>query len=334
MAIAIGINGFGRIGKLVARAMIEDGGFEIAGINDLMSPGQVAHSMKYDTTQGMYKGAVEAKEKSVVFDGKEIPVTAIKDPAEIPWKQYGAEIVLESTGIFATAELLKKHIAAGAKKVLLSVPPKDKSGEIKIIVYGVNHDALDSDCLFVSNASCTTNSLAPMVKVLHDSFGVEKGLMTTIHSVTNDQRVLDQVHKDARRARAGCFNIIPTTTGAARAVGKVIPELNGLLNGIAVRVPTPTGSVTDFVATLKKEVTAEQINAAFKAAAHGALKGVLEYTEEALVSSDIVHNPASSIIDGASTMVMDKNMVKCLSWYDNEWGYSSRCLDLFKLMAK
>lgn len=334
MGLKIGINGFGRIGKLVARAALEEGDIEIVGINDLMTPAQIAHAMKYDTTQGKFNGTVQASDASVSFNNKEIPVTAIKDPAEIPWKQYGAEMVLESTGIFATAELLQKHIAAGAKKVLLSVPPKDKSGEIKIIVYGVNHDTLDADCRFVSNASCTTNSLAPMVKVLHDSFGVERGVMTTIHSVTNDQRVLDQVHKDPRRARSGCFNIIPTTTGAARAVGKVIPELNGLLNGIAIRVPTPTGSVTDFVATLKKKVTVEEVNQALKTAAEGALKGIMEYSEEPLVSSDIIHHPASAIIDGGSTLVMDNNMVKVLSWYDNEWGYSNRCIDLFRLMAK
>jgi glyceraldehyde 3-phosphate dehydrogenase len=334
MAIRLGINGFGRIGKLVARAAIADGGFEIVGINDLMSPVQVAHGMKYDSTQGKFAGTVEAKENAVVFDGKEIPVTAIKDPSELPWKKYGAEVVLESTGVFATAEQLKKHLAAGARKVLLSVPPKDKTGEIKIIVFGVNDKMLKSDDTLVSNASCTTNCLAPMAKVLHDSFGVEKGLITTIHAYTNDQRILDQVHKDPRRARAGALSMIPTTTGAARAVGKVIPELDGKLNGMSMRVPTPTGSCTDLVALLKKNVTIEEVNAALKAAAEGELKGILEYTEEPIVSVDVIHNSASSIIDGASTMVMDGNMVKVLSWYDNEWGYSSRCIDLFKLMAK
>ncbi len=334
MAIKIGINGFGRIGKLVARAAVADGGFEIVGINDLMTTEQMAHMMKYDSTQGKFDGTVEAKADAVVFNGKEIPVTAIKDPADIPWSKYGAEIVLESTGLFATAELLKKHISAGAKKVLLSVPPKDKSGEIKVVVYGVNHDTLtDSDAL-VSNASCTTNCLAPMAKVLHENFGIEKGLITTIHAYTNDQRILDQVHKDLRRARAGAMSMIPTTTGAARAVGQVIPDLNGLLNGMSVRVPTPTGSCTDLVATVKKSVTADEVNAALKKAAEGELKGVLEYTEEPIVSADIIHNPASSIIDAMSTMVIADNMVKVLSWYDNEWGYSNRCIDLFKLMAK
>jgi glyceraldehyde 3-phosphate dehydrogenase len=334
MALKIGINGFGRIGKLVARAALADGGFEIVGINDLMSTEQMAHMMKYDSTQGKFDGTVEAKENAVVFNGKEIPVTAIKDPAEIPWAKYGAQIVLESTGLFATADLLKKHISAGAQKVLLSVPPKDKSGEIKVIVYGVNHDTLGGDDKLVSNASCTTNCLAPMAKVLHDNFGLEKGLITTIHAYTNDQRILDQVHKDLRRARAGAVSMIPTSTGAARAVGQVIPELNGLLNGMSVRVPTPTGSCTDLVATLKKTVTADEVNAAMKKAADGELKGVLEYTDEPIVSADIVHNPASSIIDAQSTMVIADNMVKVLSWYDNEWGYSNRCIDLFKLMAK
>jgi glyceraldehyde 3-phosphate dehydrogenase len=333
MAIKIGINGFGRIGKLVARAALADGGFELVGINDLMSTKQIAHAMKYDSTQGRFNGAVEAKENSVVFSDQEVKVTAERDPANIPWSEYGVEIVLESTGLFATAELLQKHLDAGAKKVLLSVPPKDKSGKIKVIVFGVNHDTLDAGDTMVSNASCTTNCLAPMAKVLNDAFGIEKGLITTIHAYTNDQRILDQVHKDPRRARAGAISMIPTSTGAARAVGVVIPELNGLLNGMSMRVPTPTGSVTDLVATLKKSVTVEDVNAALKAAAEGELKGVLEYTEEPIVSADIVHNPASSIIDGMSTMVIDDNMVKVLSWYDNEWGYSSRCIDIFKLMA-
>ncbi len=333
MAIKIGINGFGRIGKLVARAALADGGFELVGINDLMSTKQIAHAMKYDSTQGKFDGAVEAKENSVVFGDQEVKVTAERDPLNIPWSEYGVDIVLESTGIFATAELLQKHIEAGAKKVLLSVPPKDKSGKIKVIVYGVNHDTLNAEDTLVSNASCTTNCLAPMAKVLNDSFGIEKGLITTIHAYTNDQNILDQVHSDPRRARAGAVSMIPTSTGAARAVGVVIPELNGLLNGMSMRVPTPTGSITDLVATLKKSVTAEEVNEALKTAAEGELKGILEYTDEPIVSSDIVHNPASSIIDGMSTMVIDDNLVKVLSWYDNEWGYSSRCIDIFKLMA-
>ncbi len=334
MPTKIGINGFGRIGKLVARAALADGNFELVGINDLMSTKQIAHAMKYDSTQGKFAGTVTAKENSVIFGDSEVAVTAEKDPANIPWGKYGVDIVLESTGFFATAELLDKHIQAGAKKVLLSVPPKDKSGKIKVIVYGVNHDTLTADDKMVSNASCTTNCLAPMAKVLHKSFGIEKGLMTTIHAYTNDQKILDQVHSDPRRARAGAVSMIPTSTGAARAVGVVIPELNGLLNGMSVRVPTPTGSATDLVATLKKSVTVEEVNSALKTAAEGELKGILEYTDEPIVSADIVHNPASSIIDGLSTMVIDGNLVKVLSWYDNEWGYSNRCIDLFKLMAK
>ncbi len=331
MTIRFGINGFGRIGKLVARAALEKGGFEIAGINDLMTTQQIAHSMKYDTTQGRFNGTVEATEDAVVFNGKKIPVTAIKDPAELPWKQHGASIVLESTGLFATAEAMEKHVAAGASKVLLSAPPKDK-GKVKVIVFGVNHQTLKPEDKLVSNASCTTNCLAPLVKVLHESFGVERGLMTTVHSYTNDQRILDQVHKDPRRSRSGALNIIPTTTGAARAVGLVIPELNGLLNGFALRVPTGTGSVVDLVATLKKKATVEEVNAALKKAADGQLKGILLYEEDPIVSSDIIHCPASSILDANSTMVIDDNMVKVVSWYDNEWGYSSRCLDLMKLM--
>lgn len=334
MAIRIGINGFGRIGKLVARAALADGGFEIVGINDLMTTQQIAHAMKYDSTQGKYSGVTEAKQKTVVFDNREIPVTSLKDPAEIPWKRYGADVVLESTGIFATAELLEKHLSAGACKVLLSVPPKDKSGKIKVIVFGVNHEELSADDKLISNASCTTNCLAPVAKVIHQKFGIEKGLVTTVHSYTNDQRILDQVHKDPRRARAGAISMIPTTTGAARAVGIVIPELNGLLNGMALRVPTPTGSIVDLVATLQKKATVEEINESLKAAAEGELKGVLVYEEDPIVSADIIHNPASSIVDAQSTMVIGSNMVKVLSWYDNEWGYSSRCLDLFKLMVK
>ena len=333
MAVKVGINGFGRIGKLVFRVAIEDKDIEIVGINDLMDTEMMAYLLKYDSTQGKFNGSVEAKENALIVNGKEIPVTKIKDPAELPWKERGAEIVLESTGVFATADQLKKHLQAGAQKVLLSVPPKDKTGEIKVVVLGVNDDTLTSEDKLVSNASCTTNSLAPMAKVLHESFGIEKGLITTIHSYTNDQRILDQLHKDFRRARAGAINMIPTTTGAARAVGKVIPELNGKLDGMAVRVPTATGSCTDLVAILKKEVTVEEVNNAFREAAAGNLKGILEVAEDPIVSTDIIHNPASSIIDAKATMVVDGNLVKTLSWYDNEWGYSNRCVDLFKKMA-
>jgi glyceraldehyde 3-phosphate dehydrogenase len=335
MAIKIGINGFGRIGKLVFRAAIEDGGFDIVGINDLMSPDAMAHLLKYDSTQGRFKGTVQAKPEGIVVNGKLIPVLSEKDPANLPWRKLGAVIVLESTGIFTDDASLQKHIDAGAKKVLLSVPPKSKGEtKIKIIVVGVNEHTLTSSDTMISNASCTTNCLAPMAKVIHETFGIEKGFMTTIHSYTNDQRILDQFHKDLRRARAGAINMIPTTTGAARAVGKVLPELNGKLDGVSVRVPTPTGSLTDLVAVLKKEATKEGVNAALKKAAEGELKGILEYTEDPIVSSDIIGNPASSIIDGLMTSTLGGNMVKVFSWYDNEWGYSNRCIDLFKLMAK
>lgn len=333
MAVKIGINGFGRIGKLVARAAIASGNIEIVGINDLMSTSTMAHMMKYDTTQGLFDGEVAFDENSVTFKGQKIRVTSEKDPANLKWDAVGADVVLESTGIFATADALKKHIAAGAKKVLLSVPPKDKTGEVKIIVAGVNDDTLEASDQLVSNASCTTNCLAPMAKVLHEAFGVEKGLITTIHAYTNDQRILDQVHSDLRRARAGGLNMIPTTTGAARAVGKVIPELNGKLDGMSVRVPTGTGSCTDLVATLSRNVSVEEVNSALKSAAEGPLKGILAYTEDPIVSSDIVHNPHSSIIDALSTSVIEGNMVKVLSWYDNEWGYSNRCVDLILKMA-
>jgi glyceraldehyde 3-phosphate dehydrogenase len=334
MAIKIGINGFGRIGKLVFRAALEDGGIEVVAINDLMPTKTMAHLLKYDSTQGKFNGSVSRDDNSLTVNGKKIRVTMEKDPANLKWNEVGAEMVLESTGIFATAELCRKHITAGAKKVLLSVPPKDKTGEIKLIVMGVNDDTLKAGDTLVSNASCTTNCLAPVAKVLHNAFGIEKGLMTTIHAYTNDQRILDQVHKDLRRARGGAVNMIPTTTGAARAVGKVLPELNGKLDGMSIRVPTPTGSVIDLVAQVKKDVTVEAVNAALKKAAQGELKGILEYCEDPIVSTDVIHHPASSIVDSLSTSVMQGNMVKVISWYDNEWGYSCRCIDMFKKMAK
>ena len=335
MAIKIGINGFGRIGKLVFRAAVADGNFEVVGINDLMSPEVMAHLLKYDSTQGKFDGTVKAGADGIVVNGKMIPVTSEKDPANLPWSEVGAEMVLESTGIFADDAGIQKHIEAGAKKVLLSVPPKVK-GEtrIKVVVMGVNDNILTPEDTMISNASCTTNSLAPMAKIIHENFGIEKGFMTTIHSYTNDQRILDQVHKDLRRARAGAINMIPTTTGDARAVGIVLPELKGKLDGVSVRVPTPDASLTDMVAILKKDATRDDVNTALKEAAEGSLKGILEYTEDPIVSSDIIGNPASSIIDGLMTATIGGNMIKVFSWYDNEWGYSSRCIDLFKLMAK
>jgi len=333
MAIKIGINGFGRIGKLVFRAAQESkGAFEVVAINDLMTTAQLAHAMKYDSTQGRFEGQVSAAEDSVSVNGKKIRVTAIKDPTQLKWNAAGADMVLESTGVFAQDEQVKMHVTAGAKKVLLSVPPKSKPSEIRVIVMGVNDDTLKPADALVSNASCTTNCLAPVAKVLHEKFGIVKGLMTTVHGYTNDQNILDQVHKDPRRARAGAVNIIPTTTGAARAVGIVLPDLNGKLDGFALRVPVPTGSCVDLVAEVKTETSIEAVNAAVKAASEGALKGILGYTEDPIVSSDIVHDARSSIFDAKSTMVKG-NMVKIVSWYDNEWGYSNRCLDLFKKMA-
>jgi glyceraldehyde 3-phosphate dehydrogenase len=336
MAIKIGINGFGRIGKLVFRAAIADGNFEVVGINDLMDTKTMAHLLKYDSTQGRFKGTVEAVADGIIVNGKKVMVTAEKDPANLPWGKLGAEIVLESTGVFADDAGLQKHIDAGAKKVLLSVPPKSKAdSQIKVIVMGVNDNTLTKEDRMVSNASCTTNCLAPMAKVIHEKFGIVKGFMTTIHSYTNDQRILDQFHKDPRRARAGAINMIPTTTGAARAVGKVLPELKGLLDGVSVRVPTPDASLTDLVCELKKDgVQPQDVNAALKAAAEGPLKGILEYTEDPIVSSDVIGNPASCVIDGLSTAMMGGNMLKVFGWYDNEWGYSNRCIDHFKKMAQ
>ena len=334
MAIRIGINGFGRIGKLVFRAAVADGGFDVVGINDLMSPETMAHLLKYDSTQGKFRGEVKSETGAIVVNGVRIPVLSEKDPAALPWGSLGADMVLESTGLFATEDALAKHLQAGAKKVLLSVPPKKSDGAIKIIVYGVNHHTLKPSDTMISNASCTTNCLAPMAKVIHETFGIEKGFMTTVHSYTNDQRILDQAHKDLRRARAGAINMIPTTTGAARAVGKVLPELNGKIDGISIRVPTPDASVTDLVAVLKRDATPAEVNAALKAASEGSLKGVMEYTEDPIVSTDVIGNPASAIIDSLMTSAIAGNMIKVLGWYDNEWGYSNRCIDLFRLMAK
>jgi glyceraldehyde 3-phosphate dehydrogenase len=332
MALKIGINGFGRIGKLVFRAAAEQGGIEIVGINDLMTSAQVAHALKYDSTQGPFSGDIAFDDSSLTVNGQKVRISAIKDPAALEWDDVGAEIVVESTGIFRTSADCQKHLAAGAKKVLLTVPPKDE-GEVKLIVLGVNDETLTAEDKLVSNASCTTNCLAPPAKVIHQAFGIEKGLMTTIHAYTNDQRTLDQVHSDPRRARAAALSMIPTTTGAARAVGKVLPELNGKLDGMSIRVPTPAGSCVDLVALLSKTTTAEEVNEELKKASEGDLKGILAYTEDPIVSVDVVHNPASSIVDAPSTTVMDGNLLKLIAWYDNEWGYSSRCIDLIKKMA-
>jgi len=331
MPIKVGINGFGRIGRLVFRRGLELGNIEFVGINDLTDAKTLAHLLKYDSVHGKFNGEVSVDGDCIVVNGQKIKIMAEKDPANLKWGELGAEIVVESTGVFRSQEACMKHIAGGAKKVILTVPA---IGDVDAtIVLGVNEDKLTGAEKVISNASCTTNCLAPVVKVLNDKFGVEKGFMTTVHSYTNDQRVLDLPHSDLRRARSAAINIIPTTTGAAKAVGKVIPELKGKLDGFSLRVPTPDGSITDLVATLKREVTVEEVNAAMKEAAETTMKGILEYTEDPIVSTDIVRNPASSIFDALSTMV-NGNMVKVVSWYDNEWGYSCRVVDLIAKIAK
>ncbi len=330
MAIKIGINGFGRIGRLVFRRCKELGGFDFVGINDLTDAKTLGHLLKYDSVHGKYKGEVTVEGDTLIVDGDRIKVTAERDPAKLNWGELGADIVIESTGVFRTKEACMKHIEAGAKKVVLTVPPK--SDVDAIVVLGVNDEILTGNEQIISNASCTTNCLAPMVKVLNDTFGLDRGFMTTVHSYTNDQRLLDLPHKDLRRARSAAVSIIPTTTGAAKTVGKVLTELSGKLDGMAIRVPTPDGSITDLVATLNKEVTAEEVNAAMKAAAEGPLKGIMEYSEEPLVSADIVGNPHSVIFDSLSTMA-NGNLVKVVGWYDNEWGYSCRVVDLVNKIA-
>jgi glyceraldehyde 3-phosphate dehydrogenase len=332
MTTRIGINGFGRIGRLVMRAVMEKkADIDVAVINDLTDTKTNAHLFKYDSSYGIYPAKVEATLDAIVVDGKSIKVVAERDPAKIPWKDYGVEIVIESTGLFTDALKAAAHLQGGAKKVIISAPAK---GEDITIVMGVNEAKYDpGKHHIISNASCTTNCIAPIVKILHDSFGVTRGLLTTAHSYTNDQRLLDQFHSDLRRARSAALSIIPTSTGAARAVTLVIPELAGKLHGIALRVPTPTVSVCDFVADLRENVTVEEVNQAFKAAASGPLKGILEYCDEPLVSIDFKGNPASSIVDAGNTIVIDGSMVKVLSWYDNEWGYSNRVVDLIDLMV-
>jgi len=329
--IRFGINGFGRIGRAVFRIAAERGGFEVVGLNDLTDSATLAHLLKHDSTFGKFKGKVEAQAGAIIVDGKKIPVHAEKDPAKIPWKSLGADIVIEATGVFRTKADCEKHIAAGARKVVLTVPPKDAIDAM--VVLGVNDDKLKPTDRIVSNASCTTNCLAPMAMVLHETFGIVKGVMNTIHAYTNDQRLLDLPHKDLRRARAAAINIIPTSTGAARAVGKIMPELNGKLDGFALRVPVPDGSVVDLTAELAKKTSVEEVNAAFKSAAAGKLKGILDYSEEPLVSTDIVGTAVSVTVDGALTMMMDGNLVKVVGWYDNEWGYSHRVVDLVRKLA-
>jgi len=334
MATRIGINGFGRIGRQVLRATLErhPGELEVVAINDLADDKTNAHLFKYDTNYGRYPGKVEAGDGSINIDGSEIKSLSERDPAKIPWGDLGVDIVIESTGVFTDGQRAAGHIEGGAKKVIISAPA---TNEDKTLVIGVNdHEYDPATHHVVSNASCTTNCVAQLIKVLNDEFGVRRGLMNTIHAYTNDQQILDQAHKDLRRARAAAQNIIPTTTGAARAVGLVIPELNGKLHGMSLRVPVPTGSITDFVAELNRDATVDDINAAFRQAAEGKLHGILSYTEDPIVSSDIKMDSHSCILDGLSTMVMEGSMVKVLGWYDNEWGYSCRTSDLAALMAE
>jgi glyceraldehyde 3-phosphate dehydrogenase len=332
MAVRVGINGFGRIGRLVFRAMADHPDkFEVAAINDLSDAKHLALLLKYDSVHGRFAGTVEATEQALVVNGKEIRITTEKDPATLPWKSLGVQVALESTGRFTNKASLQKHLDAGAERVILSAPAKDKLDAT--IVLGVNDDTLKPSDRIVSNASCTTNCLAPMAKVLNDAFGIEKGLMTTIHAYTNDQRVADQIHEDPYRARAAAVNIIPSTTGAAKAVGEVIPALNGKLTGYALRVPVPTGSVTDLTSLMKRDVTKDEVNSAMKAAAAGPLKGILEYVTDPIVSSDVVHNPHSSIFVADWTNVIQGNLVKTVSWYDNEWGYSCRTAELISKLA-
>ncbi|MBQ9041264.1 MAG: type I glyceraldehyde-3-phosphate dehydrogenase [Eggerthellaceae bacterium] len=332
MAIKVGINGFGRIGRLAYRVMASDPDIEVVAINDLGDIPTMAHLLKYDSIHGQAFDVVDTTEDSIIADGKTIKVLSDREPANLPWGELGVDVVVESTGFFTDGTKAKAHIDAGAKKVLISAPGKNVD---KTIVMGVNDADYDpATDNIVSNASCTTNCLAPFAKVLLDNFGIKRGYMNTIHAYTNDQRILDLPHKDLRRARAAALSMIPTTTGAARAVSLVLPELAGKLDGFATRVPTPDGSMVDLTVELEKDATVEQINAAMKAAAEGPMKGILAYTEDPIVSTDIIGNPASSIFDAGLTMVLggEGNFVKCISWYDNEFGYSNRVKDLVKIM--
>ncbi|MFD6207112.1 type I glyceraldehyde-3-phosphate dehydrogenase [Peribacillus sp. NPDC060253] len=332
MAVKVGINGFGRIGRNVFRAALSNPEVEIVAINDLTDANMLAHLLQYDTIHGSLNEKVAVDGDYLVVDGHKVKVLAERDPAQLAWGELGVEVVVESTGRFTKRADAAKHLEAGAKKVIISAPASD---EDITIVMGVNEDKYDAaNHHVISNASCTTNCLAPFAKVLHEQFGIKRGMMTTVHSYTNDQQILDLPHKDYRRARAAAENIIPTTTGAAKAVALVLPELKGKLNGMAMRVPTPNVSVVDLVAELEKNTTVEEVNAAFKKASEGELKGILEYSELPLVSTDYNGNPSSSTIDALSTMVMEGNMVKVLSWYDNETGYSSRVVDLIDYLAK
>jgi glyceraldehyde 3-phosphate dehydrogenase len=337
VAIRVGINGFGRIGRLVFRGLMAKAGkFEVVGINDITDTKTLACLLKYDSTHRRYAGTVEHDEQNLIVDGKKIPVWAIKDPSTLPWKEHNTDVVLESTGVFtgrggAGKPGYASHLDAGARKVVLSAPAKDEPD--LTVVLGVNDDQLKPEHKCISNASCTTNCLAPVAKVLHEKFGIVKGLMTTVHAYTNDQRVLDLPHKDLYRARAAALNIIPTSTGAAKAVGLVIPSLKGKLTGISLRVPVPTGSVVDLTCEMAKPVTKDAVNAAIKEAAAGPMKGILKYTDDPIVSSDVIGDSHSSIFAGDWTSVMGDTMLKIVTWYDNEWGYSCRSVDLIERMA-
>ncbi|MHC4981898.1 MAG: type I glyceraldehyde-3-phosphate dehydrogenase [Planctomycetota bacterium] len=336
MAVKVGINGFGRIGRLVFRAMCEEPDrFEAAAINDLADADTLAYLLKYDSTQGNFPGKVVAKQDALVVNGKEIKVLCEKDPSKLPWGDMGAAVAVECTGVFRSNKTKNKpgydsHLDAGARKVVISAPTK---GTAATVVLGVNDDILTAETKCVSNASCTTNSLAPVVKVLHEKLGIVKGLMTTCHAYTNDQRILDLIHKDKHRCRAAAINIIPTTTGAAAAVGKVLPELNGKLDGFALRVPVPVGSITDLTVLVEKKTSIEDVNETVRTAAAGSMKGIIEYVTDPIVSSDVIHNPHSSIFDSNNTFVIDGDMVKVTMWYDNEWGYSCRTADLIEKLA-
>jgi glyceraldehyde 3-phosphate dehydrogenase len=331
MAVKVGINGFGRIGRNIMRASMGDKSIDIVAVNDLTDAKTLAHLLKYDSILGNLNADIKADKDRITVDDDEFQVLSVRDPAQLPWKSLGVDIVFESTGLFTNRDDAAKHLTAGAKKVVITAPAKKPD---ITVVLGVNSDRYDPSAhQIISNASCTTNCLAPIAKVLHQSFGIRKGWMTTVHSYTNDQNLLDLPHKDLRRARAAAVSIIPTSTGAATAVGEVLPELKGRLDGIAMRVPTPNVSVVDLAAILDQKTTTEEVNAAFKAAASGPMKNLLQYTEEPLVSIDFRGNSHSSILDSQYTSVMDGDFVKVLAWYDNEWGYSSRCVDLLKLMT-
>jgi glyceraldehyde 3-phosphate dehydrogenase len=332
MATKVGINGFGRIGRNIMRAALGSSDLDFVAVNDLTNAATLAHLLKYDSILGNLHASITASGDTISVDGDSFQVLSVKDPAALPWKDLGVDVVFESTGLFTDRDSAAKHLAAGAKKVIITAPAKKPD---VTIVLGVNEDKYDPKAhQIVSNASCTTNSLAPMVKVLHESVGIRKGWMTTVHSYTNDQQLLDLPHKDLRRARAAALSIIPTTTGAAAAVGEVLPELKGRLDGISMRVPTPNVSVVDLVALTDRKTSSEEVNAAFKAASDGPLKGIMEYVTEPLVSVDFRGNPHSSMIDAPYTKVMEGDFVKALAWYDNEWGYSNRCVDLLRLMIK